>query len=193
MLTPEFAGAIATLVGASIAVLGTLYKAFSYFKTFQKCQDEVKESIRIIKAEVTPNSGSSLKDTVNSLKTCVDRIEIRQQVIDQRTKATLHYNTEFALFEVDRSGRIVWNNDAFKKLTEENGRMDGTDWFAIVEENFRPAFIEEINSCLRMGRKIDIDTVSQKGKFIHFSGYPYKVDENSHEGFLIHLYLGERS
>ena len=116
-----------------------------------------------IKKEVTPNSGSSMKDTINGLKIAIDRIEVRQQVIDQRTKATLHYNTEFALFEVDRSGRIVWNNDAFKKLTDDNGRMDGTDWFAIVE------------------------------KFIHFSGYPYKVDENNHEGFLIHLYYGERS
>lgn len=145
----------------------------------------------MIKKEVQPNGGSSMKDTINDLKISVDRIEVRQQIIDQRTKAGLHYKSQ-PLFEINNSGNIVWYNEAFKKLTEENGTIEGRDWFALIEENFRPAFIEEINSCLRMGRKIDIDTVSQNGKFIHFVGYPYKIDQNNHEGFLIHLYQGER-
>jgi len=183
---------LATLLGIIGSAIIVLWNVFKYASKFLSEQEKIKECLGTIKKEVIPNGGGSMKDVINSLKISIDRIEVRQQVIDQRTKATLHYNTEFALFEIDRSGRIVWNNDAFKQLTEENGRMNGTDWFAIVEENFRPAFIEEINSCLRMGRKIDIDTVSQKGKFIHFSGYPYKIDENNHEGFLIHLYQGER-
>lgn len=138
-----------------------------------------------------PNGGGSMKDIINGLKISIDRIEVRQQVIDQRTKAGLHYKAQ-PLFEVDSSGKIVWYNEAFRKLTEENGTMKGLDWFAIVEDNFRPQFIDEVNSCLRMGRKIDIDTVSQNGKFIHFVGFPYKIDSGSHEGFLIHLYKGER-
>ena len=193
MISQEVLAAIGALSGLIGTVTVALWRIFKQVRKFVEEQEKIQDCVATIKKEVTPNSGSSMKDTINGLKIAIDRIDVRQQVIDQRTKATLHYNTEFALFEVDRSGRIVWNNDAFKKLTDDNGRMDGTDWFAIVEENFRPAFIEEINSCLRMGRKIDIDTVSQKGKFIHFSGYPYKVDENNHEGFLIHLYYGERS
>jgi hypothetical protein len=141
MVTPEFAGAIATLIGAFIGVLGFLYKIFSFVKSFQRFEEEVKKSISIIKAEVTPNSGKSLKDTVNSLKKACDRIETRQKVLDQRSKAALHY--------------------------------------------------KEFDSCLKMCRKIDIETISVHGRPIHFVGHPYKLGKGIHEGFLIHLYLQE--
>jgi len=191
MITPEFAGAVATLVGAGIAVLGTLYKAFSYFKSFQRCQEEVKESIRIIKAEVTPNSGSSLKDTVNSLKRTCDRIEVRQKVLDQRSKAALHYNNS-PLFETDVKGRMTWCNESFLEKTRDNGSCsEGFDWLTVIEDDRRDDFLTEFNSCLKMCRKIDIETVSVHGRPIHFVGYPYKIAKGIHEGFLIHLYSQE--
>lgn len=181
----------ATLLGFSGSAIVVLWKIFRYASKFLIEQQKIKECLGTIKKEVTPNGGGSMKDVINGLKISVDRIEIRQKIIDQRTKAGLHYKIQ-PLFEVDASGNILWFNEAFKKLTEENGSMEGRDWFSLVEENFRASFIEEVNSCLRMGRKIDIDTVSQNGKFIHFVGYPYKIDNNNHEGFLIHLYQGER-
>ena len=182
---------IATLSGIAGSALIVLWRIFKYSSKFLAEQEKIKDCLRTIKKEVMPNGGGSMKDTINSLKISVDRIEIRQQVIDQRTKAGLHYKTQ-PLFEINASGHIVWYNEAFKKLTKDNGEMEGLDWFSIIEENFRSNFIDEINSCLRMGRKINIDTVSQHGKFIHFVGYPYKVDSGNHEGFLIHLYEGER-
>jgi len=181
-------GTLLGIIGSAIVIL---WKIFRYSSKFLSEQEKIKDCLSMIKKEVQPNGGSSMKDTINDLKISVDRIEVRQQIIDQRTKAGLHYKSQ-PLFEINNSGNIVWYNEAFKKLTEENGTIEGRDWFALIEENFRPAFIEEINSCLRMGRKIDIDTVSQNGKFIHFVGYPYKIDQNNHEGFLIHLYQGER-
>lgn len=181
-------GTLLGIIGSAIVIL---WKVFKYSSKFLLEQEKIKDCLSMIKKEVQPNGGSSMKDTINGLKISIDRIEIRQQVIDQRTKAGLHYKSQ-PLFEINNSGNIVWYNEAFKKLTEENGTMEGRDWFSLIEENFRPAFIEEVNSCLRMGRKIDIDTVSQNGKLIHFVGYPYKIENDTHEGFLVHLYLGER-
>ena len=187
MITQEFAGAVATLVGAGIAVLGFLYRAFTFVRKFQRSQEEVKESIRIIKAEVTPNSGKSLKDTVNSLKKACDRIEIRQRVLDQRSKTALHYN-KTPLFETDIKGRLTWCNEAFLELTKDNGSCsEGFDWITVIEDDRRDDFLTEFNSCLKMCRKIDIETVSVHGRPIRFVGYPYRVAKGIHEGFLIHL------
>lgn len=164
---------------------------FTYFKRFQNCQEEVKESIRIIKAEVTPNGGSSLKDAVNSLKKTCDRIEVRQKVLDQRSKAALHYN-ETPLFETDTKGRLTWCNEAFLEKTTDNGTCrEGFDWLTVIEDDLRDDFLTEFNSCLKMCRKIDIETISVHGRSIHFVGYPYKIAKGIHEGFLIHLYSQE--
>lgn len=191
MVTPEFAGAIATLIGAFIGVLGFLYKIFSFVKSFQRFEEEVKKSISIIKAEVTPNSGKSLKDTVNSLKKACDRIETRQKVLDQRSKAALHYN-ETPLFETDIKGRLTWCNEAFLELTNDNGGCkDEFDWLTVIEDDRREHFLKEFDSCLKMCRKIDIETISVHGRHIHFVGHPYKLGKGIHEGFLIHLYLQE--
>ena len=189
MLTSEFAGALATLIGAVVAMLGFLYKAFSYFKSFQRSQEELKESIKVIKAEVTPNSGKSLKDVVNSLKKACDRIEARQKVLDQRSKAALHYN-ETPLFETDIKGRLTWCNESFLEMTKDNrSSRQGFDWLTVIEDDKRDDFLTEFNSCLSMCRKIDIETVSVHGRPIRFVGYPYTVAKGIHEGFLIHLQI----
>lgn len=191
MITPELAGALATLIGAGIAVLGFLYKAFNFIKHFEKRQEELQEAIKIIKAEVTPNGGSSLKDAVNSLKRTCDRIEVRQKVLDQRSKAALHYNTT-PLFETDIKGRMIWCNESFLEVTRDNGSCrEGFDWLTVIEDDRRDDFLTEFNSCLKMCRKIDIETVSVHGRPIHFVGYPYKIAKGIHEGFLIHLYSEE--
>jgi hypothetical protein len=185
MVSHEEAAAIATLVGAGIAVLGVLYKTFTFVRKFQNCQEEVKESIKIIKAEVTPNGGSSLKDTVNKLSKTCDRIEIRQKILDQRSKASLHYNEE-ALFETDKHGRLTWCNEKFQEITFDNGDiLDGLDWISIIDDSMRDKFLTEFTSCLKMCRKLDIETLSACGRPIRFVGFPYRVTKTTHDGFLI--------
>lgn len=151
-------------------------------------QEELKKSIQTIKNEVITNGGSSIKDAVNRLDKTCKSIEINQKVLDQRSKATLHYH-EQALFEVDAKGRIHWFNEKFCDLTKENGDVtEGFDWVSIVEEDKREEFLKEFSSCLDMCRKIDIETTSVYDQQIHFMGHPYRISENRHEGFLIHLY-----
>ena len=154
---------------------------------FLEDQEDVKASIETIRQEVVTNGGLSIKDVVNSLKTTCERIEDRQQVLDQRSKASLHY-PDHALFETNREGRLIWNNDKFQKAVGEGLQiMEGYDWIALIDEPEREAFLKEFSSCLSMSRRLDIETTSVKGESIKLVGYPYKLTDDTHLGFLIHL------
>lgn len=150
--------------------------------------EEIKKSIDIIKGEVTPNGGGSIKDAVNCLRDTCKNIETTQKVLDQRSKAALHYHDR-ALFEVDKFGRVSWYNEKFEALTNNNSNPnEGFDWVNIVDEAEREDFLKEVTSCLEMCRKIDIMVNSVNDQQIHFLGYPYRITEKDHEGFLIHLF-----
>jgi len=111
---------------------------------------EIKKSIDIIKNEVTPNGGGSMKDAINCLRDTCTNIERSQKVLDQRSKASLHYHDR-ALLEVEE-------------------------------------FVKELTSCLEMNRKIDIVVESISDDKFHFLGYPYRITDQEHEGFLINIY-----
>ena len=148
--------------------------------------EEIKKSIDTIKNEVTPNGGGSMKDAVNCLKDTCQRIEITQKVLDQRSKAALHY-TDRPLFETDSFGRVTWSNQSFRDLTNDDDFSEGLDWISIIDEDSREEFLKEFNSCIDMCRRVDIETESVNGQKIHFLGYPNRKSEKSHQGYLIHL------
>ena len=158
---------------------------------FLETQEDVKASIETIRNEMVTNGGLSIKDVVNSLKETCERIEDRQKVLDQRSKASLHYHDQ-ALFETDKEGHLIWNNDKFQKAIGESLQgMEGYDWVTFIDEPEREIFLKEFSSCLSMSRRLDIETRSVTGQSIRFVGYPYKVTENTHQGFLIHLSFNE--
>ena len=149
---------------------------------------EIKKSIDIIKGEVTPNGGGSMKDALNCLRKTCTNIERSQKVLDQRSKASLHYHDK-ALLEVDRFGRLSWFNEKFETLSKGcDNPKEGFDWVNIVDEAEREEFVKELTSCLEMNRKIDIVTNSISNERIHFLGYPYRITDQDHEGFLINIY-----
>ena len=150
--------------------------------------EDIKKSIDVIKGEVTPNGGGSIKDAVICLKQTCENIERSQQVLDQRSKASLHYHDR-ALFEIDKYGRMKWYNEKFESLTKDEGSpTEGFDWVSMVDESQREEFVKEVTSCVEMCRKIDIETTSISDDKIYFLGYPYRIADKDHEGFLIHLY-----
>ena len=69
---------------------------------------------------------------------------------------------------------------------------EGYDWVTFIDEPEREIFLKEFSSCLAMSRRLDIETRSVTGQSIRFVGYPYKVTENTHQGFLIHLSFDKR-
>ncbi len=188
-IDPESLAMASTLAGI-MASLGIFMwkKLVKPAIKFLDDQEDLKKSIETIKGEVTPNGGGSMKDAINCLRSTCQNIERNQKVLDQRSKAALHYHDR-ALFEVDKFGSMKWFNEKFGSLTEDEGTpTEGFDWVSIVDESQREDFVKEITSCLEMCRKVDVQTESISNQTIHFVGYPYRIAEKDHEGFLIHLY-----
>lgn len=150
-------------------------------------QEDFKSSLNTIKKELTTNGGNSIKDAIIDLRGTCSRIEYRQKVIEQRTKAALHYNN-VALFETDEHGRLTWTNSNFYDLTCESvSSVDGYDWLTYIKEEEREELFDEFKSCLEMNRKFFKITTNCNNEKIKLVGFPYKINENSHGGFLVSL------
>ena len=150
-------------------------------------QDNLSKSLEDIKKELTTNGGNSLKDSIITLKNTCTRIELRQKVIEQRTKAALHYNN-IALFETDKQGRLVWTNNSFYELTSDSiTNVDGYDWLTYIHEDDREEFFQEFKSCLKMNRKFLKTVRNCDNKTIKLLGFPYKINDDAHGGFLVSI------
>lgn len=176
---------IATICGFSTFTWKKLIKPTIIFV---KSQHGILSSIETIKHEVVTNGGGSLKDAVIALQQTCSRIEKTQKVIEQRSKSSLHYHTQ-ALFETDKSGALIWTNERFFELTGKTlSDIEGFNWISYVNEYDREEFITEFSSCMKMCRKFEYKTEFTDKKY-KFVGYPYKINESEHHGFLFHLSL----
>jgi PAS domain-containing protein len=149
--------------------------------------EELIKTIQQIKLEVVTNGGKSIKDTVNGLKKTCENIEKRQRVIDQRTRASLHY-LDAGLFETDKTGKLTWTNEAFYKITGQTQTdMEGYDWLSFIHEEDRDRVIQEFLSCLDMSRKFYVETKTVKSQAVILSGYAYKLGGDQNGGYLINI------
>jgi len=180
----DVVGIIAAAIAIPIAVWRKLVipmnKAFSI-------NEELFSTVQQIKSEIVTNGGKSIKDTVNGLKQTCENIEKRQRVIDQRTRASLHY-LDAGLFETDKTGKLTWTNEAFYKITgQTQSDMEGYDWLSFIHEEDRERVIQEFLSCLDMSRKFYVETHTVKGQAVILSGYAYKLGGDQNGGYLINI------
>lgn len=185
-LNPEIITIIFGGVSGGIGLITIFWKKFlKPIVKLCKNQDFFMESVAEIKKELTTNGGSSLKDAIISMGKSCDRIEERQKVIIQRTKAALHYSGA-ALFETDEDGRMIWSNaNFFKYLPAGGAHLEGFDWLNIIHEDEREDVLKEFISCLTMNRRFSRPAKNFDGQEIRFLGYPYRIDEDKHGGFLV--------
>jgi PAS domain S-box-containing protein len=179
---------VAGIVAAAIAIPIAFWRKFiiPINKMFTS-NEELIHTVQQIKSEVVTNGGKSIKDTVNGLKQTCENIEKRQRVIDQRTRASLHY-LDAGLFETDKTGKLTWTNEAFYKITGQTQTdMEGYDWLSFIHEDEREQVIKEFSSCLKMSRKFYVETKTMKGKNVILSGYAYKLGEDQNGGYLINI------
>lgn len=186
-LETEMAALILSLLGGLGTGFSLLWmKVIKPLMDLLKNQDYFKDSVETIKKELQTNGGNSLKDAIIDLRGTCNRIEKRQKVIEQRTKASLHYSN-VALFETDEEGRLVWNNINLCKMTKNPEGLQGYDWLNCIEENDREELLEDFRSCLDTNRKFIRNTRTVDGKEISMVGYPYRISEERHGGFLISI------
>jgi PAS domain S-box-containing protein len=179
---------LVTMIGTLASFLaGVWMKVLRPAMKFVDKHDEVVKSIANIESEITCNGGSSLKDAVVNLNDTCGRIENRQKIIEQRTKASLHYSNT-ALFETDKKGRLVWTNEPFYQLTGQSlTDIKGFDWLTYIHEDEREEFLQEFNSCLEMNRKFSKEVKTSDGQEMRMTGYPYRLNDNEQGGFLISI------
>lgn len=181
-----------TLIFSILGGLGTFFsliwiKAIKPTIKILQSQENVIKTLETIKKELSTNGGNSLKDSIIDLKGTCNRIETRQKVMEQRTKAALHYNN-VALFETDDHGRLIWTNNSFYELTGDHiNSVDGYDWLTYIDEEDREDFFTEFKSCVNMNRKFVKLTKSCDGKNIKLVGFPYKINDEKHGGFLVSI------
>jgi PAS domain S-box-containing protein len=179
---------LCTMLGSLMTFLGAVWvKVLRPAMKFIDKHEEVVQSIDNIENEITCNGGSSLKDAVITLTGTCERIENRQKIIEQRTKAGLHYSNT-ALFETDKKGKLIWTNEPFYHMTGQNlTDVKGYDWLTYVHEDEREDFMKEFESCLNMNRKFSVEVTTSDGMDIRMTGYPYRLNDNEQGGFLISL------
>jgi PAS domain S-box-containing protein len=183
---PESITLIISLLGGLGTFLSLVWvKAVRPIIKLMNGQESVARAIKDIKKELTTNGGNSLKDAVIDLRTTCYRMETRQKIIEQRTKAALHYSL-VSLFETDDKGRITWANENFCKLTSNKlQNAEGYDWISYIDENEREDFLSEFQSCLSMNRKFMRISKNCDGKFVQMIGFPYKINDHEQGGFLV--------
>lgn len=187
-IDPEYITLFLTILGS----IGTFFSLIwvrvirPILKLIQSHENTV-QTISEIKAELTTNGGNSIKDAIIDLRKTCYRIESRQKIIEQRTKAALHYS-DVPLFETDTSGRLIWNNvHLCKFLTKDTSHLEGYDWLTIIKEEEREEVLNEFKSCLITNRKFTKETETIDNKTIKMLGYPYKLNESEHGGFLVSI------
>lgn len=183
---PENITFISSLLGGIITLFSVIWmKVIKPIVHIIDNQEKVKKSLDTIKKELSTNGGNSLKDTIIDLKGTCARIENRQKVIEQRTKAALHYNN-VALFETDEHGRLIWTNSNFYDLTSDSvNSVDGYDWLTYIKEEEREDLFDEFKSCLEMNRKFIKLVHNCNNEKIKLVGFPYKINDKSHGGFIV--------
>lgn len=185
---PESITLLVSLFGGLCTLFSLLWvKLIKPIVKLVQTHEQVRKNIGDIKKELMTNGGNSLKDSIIELKGTCNRIETRQKIMEQRTRAALHYNNA-ALFETDDHGRLIWTNNSFYELTSDSvTNVDGYDWLTYIHEDDREELFLELKSCLDMNRKFVKVTRSCDGKNIKLVGFPYKINENTHGGFLISI------
>jgi hypothetical protein len=179
-------------VGSIITFFTLLWKKFiSPLVKLVKNHDifikSVEELRLLMEKELKTNGGNSIKDAIIDMRATCGRIEDRQKVIIQRTKAALHYS-DAPLFETDEKGRLVWCNAHLYDFTKDIvNSIEGFDWVNLFVEEERDEVMHEFHSCLEMNRRFNKTTKLQNGKEVRLLGYPYRISEHEHGGFLISI------
>jgi len=179
-----------SVLGGAITLLSVIWvKVIRPIFQIIDNQENITKSVETIKKELTTNGGNSLKDAIIDLRGTCSRMENRQKVIEQRTKAALHYNNT-ALFETDEQGRLTWTNSNFYDLTSDSvTSVEGYDWLTYIKEEEREEFFTEFKSCVDMNRKFLKETQNCNNEHVKFVGFPYKINDRSHGGFIISVTL----
>ena len=111
------------------------------------------ESAEIIKKELSPNGGTSIRDAIS-------RIENGLAIQVARTRVLANNESE-AYLETDESGKVQWvNNNLVDVAGLSFDDCLGDGWISAIQEEDRERFIEHWHSAIEQARFFNIDNVA---------------------------------
>lgn len=181
-------GSVGTVIGFFTFLwkkfIKPLVKLVKNHDVFIKSVDDLR---LLMEKELKTNGGNSIKDAIIDMRETCSRIENRQRIITQRTKAALHYSN-VALFETDEDGRLVWSNSGLSQIVNgTTNSIEGFDWINLIKEDEREEVMDEFRSCIAMNRRFSKITQLQDNTQVRLLGYPYRISDSEHGGFLVSI------
>lgn len=162
--------ALLVIWGAVIKVFIPLYTWGGKFKGHIKQMTELPAKVDKIVKEVSPNSGTSMKDVVN-------RIEFRQILQEQKAHAYVSHSP-VAFYETDLEGNCTWANKAYLRLLERSeDEIVGKGWISAIHQEDKADVITVWESAIADKREYSFDyrMVSSSGKVIPLHGEAFPL------------------
>lgn len=103
----------------------------------------LRDSVSYISAQLAPNGGASLRDTIDRVERQVRRIDERAAVIDARHKMLLNQE-QFVYFEADAAGSITLITRVAMRWTgRATEDLNGAGWLNMIWPADRSLLAEE--------------------------------------------------
>lgn len=135
---------LAKIAALGVALVG-VGKGTMRVWQWTKRQSETLETLQAIAAELRPNHGTSIRDSL-------DRIEARQVTHEQRWRIAL-YDHDKGIVELDARGLLVWANRTFREITgRDTSDLMGDGWALAVAPEDRQRILAEWAEAVAHGR-----------------------------------------
>jgi PAS domain S-box-containing protein len=145
-----------------VAISGFMVVFYNKIKPYTTITDDISK----IKAELTSNSGKSLKDLVKKIEVDVESNTNLTKTIMCRQRWILDNRNE-PIFEVDEKGNFTWVNEAFIRLTKRScNDLLNNKWKNIIIESQRDIVFEHWNNAIKEKRNFEetIQITNKKGE-----------------------------
>lgn len=141
---------------------GYMYLLYKKLKPYTTITDDISQ----IRAELTSNSGKSLKDLVKKIEVDVESNTNLTKTIMCRQRWILDNRNE-PIFEADENGNFTWVNEAFIKLTKRSCiDLLGNKWKNIISEDERDTIFKHWDNAIKEKRNFEetIVVTDKKGR-----------------------------
>jgi PAS domain S-box-containing protein len=176
---------IAMSVGTiSISAFKYIYRLYNLVHKEIIDRKELSDKVNIILSEVTPNHGTSLKDTISRIECITYNNEKMIRMIGDRQKWILD-KQNIPIFESDSDGMCTWANDAYLEfLKRDSTEVLGNGWRNFIHEDDRVRVVSEWEKAVTEGRSSQSTyrMINKDGEVFNVECYATKHIDNGYSG-----------
>lgn len=141
----------------------------------------VARQLDFIVAELHPNGGASIRDSLN-------RIELRQVLQEQRQKAILS-DMSVGVFETNTEGEFIWVNRKYLRMTgRAPDEVKGSGWINTIAHRDRERVVLAWSKAIEEGREFEEEfmMITPDNERVQVQARTYKMSaqDDSPLGFL---------